>query len=161
MKSLGLMLVGSLALVALSGCIERKITILSNPDGARLQVNGQEMPDTPCTFTFTWYGDYDIILRHEKKEIDADGKPIRRVYYLHTHQKAEAPPHQWLGIDLITEMMPHKFEDHKTWTFVIPEVTAPAAGDLVERALEVKERNDQSTGVKQAPKKEWWQWGGG
>jgi hypothetical protein len=150
MKLLPLYLLGALALGTLAGCVERKITILSNPDGARLQVNGREMPRTPCTFTFDWYGDYDIILRYEKEEKDAAGNPIRRVYYLHTHQKAEAPAHQTLGIDLLTDLAPWTVKDHKTWTFVIPEVTNSSVADRVERALELKDRNDLPTGVRRA-----------
>jgi hypothetical protein len=140
----------TLALITLGGCVERKITILSNPDGARLEVNGQEMPRTPCTFTFQWYGDYDIVLRHEKMDKDADGKPLLRTYYLHTHQKASAPLHQTLGFDLLADLWPGKLDDHKTWTFAIPEVTNPSPADLVESALEVKARNDLGSGVKRA-----------
>src|SRR6202000_2421377 len=64
------LLVASLCLF--SGCVERKITIGSAPAGAIVTLNDEEVGRTPVTVPFTWYGDYDIVLRLEKNVGTAD-----------------------------------------------------------------------------------------
>lgn len=125
------------ALAGLAGCYERKITILSSPEGALVHVNNVEVGRTPVTFPFTWYGDYEIVLRYEKEEPTPNG-PVRRVYFKHTHERAKAPPGQWMGVDLITELLPFQFEDHKTWAFVLDEVPAKSDQDLIRDATALK-----------------------
>lgn len=52
--------------ISLSGCVERKITVISNPEGALLTLNDVEVGRTPVTVPFTWYGDYDVQIRADK-----------------------------------------------------------------------------------------------
>jgi hypothetical protein len=116
-----------------AGCVERKITIASDPPGALVYVNDVEMGRTPVTFPFLWYGDYDVRLRAQK-EIDGQ----QREYYLHTHRKTEVPPFQWLGVDLFAELIPARFVDHKIWAFDVPEAPQPTQADLVDRAAALR-----------------------
>jgi hypothetical protein len=132
----------AVAAVACTGCIKRQITILSTPEGALVELNHQEVGRTPVTVSFEWYGDYEITLRYEREELNAQGKMERKVYYLHTHEEAKAPPHQWIGVDFFTEVLPFKFEDHKTWAYVVPQLPPASDADMVERGAELKGRLD-------------------
>jgi hypothetical protein len=51
--------------LAASGCVERELTVTSEPPGAIVYIGDREVGRTPITTPFTWYGDYDIILRRE------------------------------------------------------------------------------------------------
>lgn len=49
----------------LTGCIERTITITSEPSGSLVHLNDEEVGRTPLTVPFTFYGVYDVRLEHE------------------------------------------------------------------------------------------------
>lgn len=53
-----------LALAALcsSGCMHRRLTIRSDPPGAAVLVDGDEVGFTPCSIDYTYYGTREITL---------------------------------------------------------------------------------------------------
>ncbi|MCC5829414.1 MAG: PEGA domain-containing protein [Phycisphaeraceae bacterium] len=69
-----LALLGSLLTVAggLGGCVRRTITITSEPSGALVHLNDQEVGRTPLTIGFTHYGVYDVRLTHEGRWVGRD-----------------------------------------------------------------------------------------
>jgi len=133
----------TVALVAVSlgfvGCVERKLTIGSEPSGALVTLNDVEIGRTPVTVPFTWYGDYDIVLRHAIN-VGTPENPVMQHYYLHTNQKITAAPSQWIGIDLLSELVPWTVKDEKFLAFTIPPVSQPTDAELLERAMELKSR---------------------
>lgn len=140
------------ATCALTGCVERKITIVSDPPGALVWVNDVEVGRTPVEFPFTWYGDYDVRFRLEQKS-GTEEHPITRNYFLHTHKQAHAPIYEWMGIDLITEsLIPITFKDEKIWAFTLPEVVEPNDQDLIARARELQNRMNNPTGFEKKSK---------
>ena len=66
MKRSAAMLAMTLALLA--GCVERTIKITSQPSGALVYLNDEEVGRTPTEVRFTFYGDYSVILRKEGHE---------------------------------------------------------------------------------------------
>ncbi|HQI29243.1 MAG TPA: PEGA domain-containing protein, partial [Sedimentisphaerales bacterium] len=44
--------------VLLTGCVERRLTIYTEPPGAIVTLNDQEIGVSPVTVPFNWYGDY-------------------------------------------------------------------------------------------------------
>ncbi|MCC6580441.1 MAG: PEGA domain-containing protein [Phycisphaeraceae bacterium] len=87
--------VGTMALAMLAGCVERRITITSNPSGALVRLNDEEVGRTPLTVPFKYYGVYDVRLNH-------DGyKP------LWTTHEAKAPWWELPGPDLAAEFFTH------------------------------------------------------
>lgn len=58
-RSLLLLLVG---IGALSGCVERRYTIRTEPPGATVVVNGEEIGPSPASKSFNYYGDRKITL---------------------------------------------------------------------------------------------------
>ncbi len=86
-----------LALVLLSvavGCVQRTITVTSQPSGALVYLNDEEVGRTPVTVPFRYYGTYDVRLEAEGHEP------------LWTEAKAAAPWWEYPGPDLVAEAVP-------------------------------------------------------
>jgi hypothetical protein len=128
-----------LCVALLGGCVERKITIGSDPSGAIVLLNDQEIGRTPITVPFTWYGDYDIRLRYEKNVGTPENPTIVR-YYLHTHKKTPIPWFEVVPMDFFAEILPFKFVDEHVWAFPIPEVQSIPDEELLRNAEELKNR---------------------
>lgn len=116
------------------GCIERKISITSEPPGAVCWVNDVEIGRTPVETEFTFYGEYDVRLRLEGYE------PLR------THAAAEAPLHEYPPFDFFATIAPFDFDHTVKWHFVL-EKRPEEAGDpraaereLIERARDLRQK---------------------
>lgn len=112
------------AATLLGGCVERKLTITSEPAGALVYMNDREVGRTPIETDFLWYGNYDVQVRREGYQT------------INQPQKLTAPWWQWPPFDLFAEMMPNHPTDrqsmHFTMTPAQPEdVTAET---LIDRA---------------------------
>jgi len=137
MIKLGAMILLPLLGGSLTGCVERKITVGSDPSGAILYLNDQEVGRTPISVPFTWYGDYDIRLRLERNEGTAEKPKIVR-YYLHTHKETKLPPHEIVPLDFFAEVLPIPFKDEQVWAFPIPRVEEIPDEKLIENAQDLK-----------------------
>ncbi len=137
-KQVCLLAVATVAFVGLTGCVERRITIGSDPPGALLVMNDVEVGRTPVTVPFTWDGDYDLKFRLEKSEGPEEKRVIRR-WYLHTHKKTTTPVYEFIGLDLLAELLPFRFKDEQVWAFPVPEVQAPTDEELINRARGMQE----------------------
>jgi hypothetical protein len=93
------------------GCVERLITITSEPSGALVHLNDEEVGRTPLTVPFTFYGTYDVRLETEGYEP------------LWTMRKAKAPWWETPPVDLLVEALPSA-KSHLTWHFKM-ETEAP------------------------------------
>lgn len=49
-------------LIVVSGCVERRLYLRSDPPGANVTVNGKDIGMTPVKMPFITYGDYDIVM---------------------------------------------------------------------------------------------------
>src|SRR5437660_12229625 len=78
------------------GCakVQRTISINSDPPGALLFMNDQEVGRTPVTRDFIWYGWYDEVLRKERYKT------------LKPRAKVIEPPCQWPPLDLAAVLSP-------------------------------------------------------
>ena len=114
----------------LPGCVERTARIQTDPPGALVVVNDEEVGVSPVKFAFLWYGDYDIILR----------KPGYQT--LKTHQRIDAPWYEWPPFDLVAEaIVPTLIRDeHVVPTFKLEAASQPAVSDVVERAVELRDQ---------------------
>jgi hypothetical protein len=137
LRRLHVLALTALAAMGLAGCVERKLTIGSDPPGAILLLNDVEVGRTPVTVPFTWYGDYDVRLRYEKN-VGTPEKPKIVRYYLHTHRKTTTPWFETIGIDLFADLSPQTYVDHQVWAFAIPQVEEPSEKDLIQRARDMK-----------------------
>jgi hypothetical protein len=112
----------------LPGCVERKLSINSQPSGALIFLNGEEVGRTPMTTDFTWYGKYDVAVRKEGYET------------LQTTTRVKAPLWQWVPIDLFAEILPFHFEDsHQVEYSLKPLTTRPVDEEqLLKDAQEMR-----------------------
>jgi hypothetical protein len=85
--------------LAAGGCLERELVVDSNPDGALVYMNDQEVGRTPIRREFRWYGTYDVVVRKEGYE------PLR------TKTPVIAPAWLWVPFDFFVEILPFRFTD--------------------------------------------------
>jgi hypothetical protein len=127
-----LLMLAALALAALAGstgCVRRSVTINSDPQGATVTLNDQEVGTTPASVEFTWYGDYDVILRKEGYRT------------LRTHQRLNSPWYQVPPIDFIAEiLLPFTIHDRQQAFFALEPQQPMTREDLVKAAVEFRER---------------------
>ena len=125
----------SLLPLTLGGCVERTLTVKSDPPEALLYMNGMEVGRTPVTRDFTWYGVYDVELRKDGYEtVKAPGPVI-------------APLWQWVPFDLIAEILPFRLRDRQLLTFSM-RPTSSAQVDpqqLLDRAESMAPELESST----------------
>ena len=109
-------------LILVCGCgrVHREVSITSNPSGALVFANDQEIGRTPLKRDFTWYGTYYVVLRKDGFEP------------LHTQAKVIAPWWQWPPIDLAVEILPGSWKDHREFHYdLTPASTQPADPDMM------------------------------
>jgi hypothetical protein len=118
----------------LGGCVERMMTLESNPPGALVYVNDQEIGRTPLTREFTWYGNYDVQLRKEGYET------------ANTHTWVVAPWWQWPPFDFFAELVPLRLRDDQHFTYSLrPASTQPVdANAIMARGRNLKTRLESS-----------------
>lgn len=137
-----------LALVPLSGCLKRTISVTTTPPGAIVWINDVEVGRTPLETDFTFFGNYDVRLRREGYEA------------ITTNMKVKAPLHETPPIDLAAEAIPAKFETKVAWHFDLVPV-AENAGDklaaeraMIERATAMRALNAPPAAKAEDPKPE-------
>jgi hypothetical protein len=110
------------------GCVQRTLTVESDPPGALVMMNDQEIGRTPFTREFTWYGWYDIQLRKPGYET------------LSTRAKVIAPIWQWPPLDLFAELVPLHLKDKHHLTYTLkPASTQPVdPQEMLARAGEIR-----------------------
>ena len=121
-------IVGLLSAVVLIGCVERTMTINSNPPGALVYLNDQEIGRTPVTKDFLWYGNYDVQVRKEG------------YHTINTSEPVIAPAYEWPPFDLLAELVPWRVKVHREFSYTLrPASTQPAdAKELMQHATVMK-----------------------
>lgn len=115
--------------VCLTGCVEREMVITSRPEGAIVYVSDVEVGRTPVTMAFTWYGDYDIILRMEGYQT------------LKTHANLTPPIYEIPPLDLFSEIVPWTYHDRRYLDFELEKLVPMDKIELLEKAQAMKKRN--------------------
>jgi hypothetical protein len=113
-----------------AGCVEQRLDLQSDPPGALVYLNGEEVGRTPMTTPFTFYGNFDVVLRKEGYET------------LKTTSKVKPPLYQLPPIDLIAALLPIPLTDeHRLSYSMQPASTQPADPQVMlerARAMEAK-----------------------
>lgn len=128
-KLFSIVLLG-VCLALLGGCgrVARTVTITSDPPGAIVYLNDNEIGRTPVTTSFTWYGTYRVRLEKEGYATLALLEPIK------------APWFQWVPIDLAydTIIPGTHHDDHVLGPYKLEPFTPAANADVLARAREVR-----------------------
>jgi len=106
-RSLFLHIAGCLVVsLSLVGCVERQLTINTQPPGALVTLNDEQIGESPVTVSFEWYGDYDVRISKDDYET------------LKTHRKLKAPWYDGFPFDLLAQIInPKRVVDSYEWTF--------------------------------------------
>lgn len=117
--------------VLLAGCVERRLTIHTEPPGATVLLNDQEIGVSPVTVPFNWYGDYWVRISKEGCET------------LDTHRKLKPPLHDYPPFDFFLQVLyPGRIVNSYEWTFELAPKQYPTREELIENA-EATEQNLQ------------------
>ncbi|WP_165245299.1 PEGA domain-containing protein [Paludisphaera soli] len=106
-----------------TGCVIRRYTIRSEPPGAQVIVNDEEIGPTPVSKQFTFYGDREVTLIKDGFETKTVIQPV---------------PAPWWD-NLLTEffaenVVPFTLRDEREFTYDLQPAQSPAANDLYDRA---------------------------
>jgi len=122
----GLVILSLTASLLIAGCVERKLTINTKPQGALVILNDEEIGTSPVTVSFQWYGDYNVAIRKEGYEA------------LKTHRKLEAPWYDHFPWDFFTLLNPKRKVDSYEWTFELAPLQQPTREELLQKAEQLK-----------------------
>ena len=111
-----------------AGCVERKLTINTEPRGAKVILNDEEIGTSPVTVGFNWYGDYAVRIIKEGYET------------LNTHRKLKAPWYDYFPFDFFAQILnPSRTVDSYEWTFELSPKKEMSREELLQNAKQMKE----------------------
>ncbi|OHB61314.1 MAG: hypothetical protein A2167_09040 [Planctomycetes bacterium RBG_13_46_10] len=120
---------GLIAGLLINGCVERKLTINTEPQGAIVVLNDEEIGTSPVTTSFEWYGDYAVRISKEGFET------------LKTHRNLKRPLHDYFPFDLFANCLsPKRTVDAYQWSFTLTPQTQPSREELIQDAQELKKQ---------------------
>jgi hypothetical protein len=106
-----------------SGCVERRYTIRSEPPGATVIVNGEEIGPAPASKSFYYYGDREITLMLNGYQTKTIIQPIN------------APWWDNYFTEFFTEnFVPVSLRDEREYKFSLEPALSPPQGELRDRA---------------------------
>lgn len=109
------------------GCVQRSLTVETDPPGATIWVNSEEMGKTPFTMPFTWYGTYEFRMELEGYETVV------------VKEDLNAPAYQIFPLDLMTDVfLPGTLYDKKLFSYGLEKQEMTPKGDLLKRAEELR-----------------------
>ncbi|MGQ9575166.1 MAG: PEGA domain-containing protein [Thermoguttaceae bacterium] len=106
----------------LAGCVQRRMTIRSNPPGAMVYIDDQQIGTTPVSTNFTYYGTRKFRLVKDGYETLTEKRTI------------PVPWYQYFPLDFVTEnLVPGEIRDHRTLDFQLrPQKVVPTE-EILER----------------------------
>ena len=112
----------------LSGCVERRFVITSNPPGATVYREGMQLGVTPVDDPFVYYGDREYILV-------LDGFDTLKV-----KQKVPPPWYQIPPLDFISEnLWPFKIRDtRRPEPYLLQPLQSPNPNQVIDRAQQLR-----------------------
>jgi PEGA domain len=124
---LGVALV-SVAELPAHAIVRRRLNVNSNPQGALVYVDNQQIGTTPCSVDFTYYGTREIRLIKAGFETLTVNQPI------------PAPWYQYTPIDFVSEnLVTMKIRDNRTVNYnLAPQLIVPTQ-ELIDRANQLRQ----------------------
>ena len=109
-----------------SGCVERQMTLVTDPPGARAYYNNKYVGETPVTFHFTYYQSPG--LRFEKEGYKS----------LEAAPKVTPPVYERFPLDFFAEALPLRIYDRHKFIYELQKEAKPDIDALVKRADELR-----------------------
>ena len=103
--------------------MHRRMTFRSNPPGALVLVDGQEIGFTPVSVDFTYYGTREITLIKDGYET------------LTVLQDVPAPWYQYVPLDFVSDnFLPYKVTNRHEFSYRLQRTTTVPTQELLDRA---------------------------
>lgn len=116
-------------MLLLCGCVERLVTVRSEPAGATVFFDDKEVGVTPCDIPYVWYGKRELTLERE------GFRPVRDLLVLN------APWWQIFPCDLVTDVLiPFTIRDHVEVAFLLEPMPRDVRAEVLERAAELRDK---------------------
>ncbi|MFH1752766.1 MAG: PEGA domain-containing protein [Candidatus Omnitrophota bacterium] len=96
-----------LSAILLTGCLKRNLHIISDPPGATVYFNEEEVGTTPLDYDFIFYAVHKV-------EVKKEGYKS-----LATLENLKPPIYALLPLDFFTEIIPRDFWDRKELSYVL------------------------------------------
>ena len=117
------------ASLILCGCVERRLTINTKPQGAVVALNDEEIGESPVSVNFNWYGDYCVRISKEGYET------------LNTHRDLKGPWYDHFPFDFFAQIVnPKRIVDSYEWTFELSPRRQISRDELIQNARELKKQ---------------------
>ncbi len=127
---------GIVLCTALAGCVERRLTVRTNPPGALVYVDDYEIGTTPVSASFTYYGTRKIRLVKDGYETLTVMQWIPPPWY-------EFPP-----MDFVSEnFVPGQIRDQRFLDFQLKPQAVVPSGELLARAEQLRRGVHVATGT--------------
>lgn len=114
-------LAGSI-LIGLSGCVERRYTIRTDPPGALVVVNDEEIGPTTASKSFTYYGDRKVTLIADGYQTQTFIQPVKRPWY-----------DNYLTEFFTETLVPWTIRDEREFYYKMTPASAPPIEDVAAR----------------------------
>jgi hypothetical protein len=108
-------------LASFSGCVERRYTVRTNPPGALLVANDEEIGATPTSRSFTYYGDRKFKLMLDGHETQTVIQPIKAPWW-----------DNYLTEFFTENLIPYTFRDEREYVYQMSPKSEPNVDTLLE-----------------------------
>ena len=112
-----------------AGCVERRLRVITSPEGAEVCLNDEQIGTSPVTVNFQWYGDYHVRITKPGYET------------LATHRALKAPWYDVFPFDLAAQVLwPGRIVDSYEWTFDLHPLQPMPREELIARSRALQEQ---------------------
>lgn len=121
------------------GCVQRRLTINSNPAGALVRIDNEDIGVTPVSTSFVYYGTRKVQLIKPGFET------------LTVLQRIKAPWYELPGIDFFSEhLSPHEIRDERNLFYELKPAVVVPNSQLLQRAEQLRQ-NARAGAMELAP----------
>jgi len=122
-------LVIALGAAAVTGCVERRYVVTTDPPGAVVLRDNHQVGASPADETFVYYGVQHFTLFREGYET------------MQVDQNIPAPWYEYHGLDFISEnLIPWTIRDVRRLHYVLPPLQSPNVLEVGQRAQQLRDR---------------------
>lgn len=110
-----------------TGCVERKLTINTDPSGALVSLNDEEIGTSPVSVGFEWYGDYNVRISKEGYQTLTTSRNLKR------------PIRDRFPFDLFDDIV-HTRIDAYSWDFELKPFEQIQKDQLIQGAVDFRKQ---------------------
>ncbi len=132
-----------LAVLCGAGCVQREMTITSEPEGAQVMINQTWQGKTPFTLRFKHYGVYDI-------RLTAPG-----YYPLRVKEPIRGPGYEKFGVDFVSEaLIPKRIQDKRQLHYKLEKIEKEDdINDILTRDSQLRDKSYRIAAKREAKDK--------